>query len=270
VQFYEGTACNTPTGSVVNLSSAVTATQVFVGVDEEDYSYRVTSLDQAGNTTVSACSPAMHITTVIAPSGLSYSSSTATYVYNADNTAFTDNIAVNTPSVTGTVTSYSISPNFTTNTGLTFNTSTGVISGKPTTTSAETSYTVTASNAGGSATTTLLIRTGPGFLVNSSNDSGSGVIDNAPGDRICATITSTCTLRAAIQEVNALSDNPTRLIVVPAYTITTGSTLSLTNNVEIIGAGIDSTVISGGSGAYDMITTSGGSTGSNYGPPARQ
>jgi len=71
---------------------------------------------------------------------------------------YTKGIAITSLSPTvagGTPTSYSISP--TLPSGLSFNTSTGVISGIPTAVSAATTYTVTATNANGSANGTLSI-----------------------------------------------------------------------------------------------------------------
>ncbi len=59
------------------------------------------------------------------------------------------------PTVTGTVTGYSVSPALPA--GVSLNPSTGLISGTPLTGSPETGYTVTASNDGGSATTTIYV-----------------------------------------------------------------------------------------------------------------
>ena len=55
----------------------------------------------------------------------------------------------------GAVASYSISPALPS--GITINASTGVISGTPTATSSQTSYTVTASNSAGSTTATVTV-----------------------------------------------------------------------------------------------------------------
>lgn len=85
---------------------------------------------------------------VAAPSGLSYSSSSSTPVF-----AVSKPITALTPTVTGTVTSYSVSPALPA--GLTLNSTTGVISGTPTAGIAATTYTVTASNSGGSTSTTI-------------------------------------------------------------------------------------------------------------------
>jgi hypothetical protein len=56
----------------------------------------------------------------------------------------------------GTITSYSISPSV--SPGLTFNTTTGLLSGTPTETRTTTMYTITGSNSSGSATETFILR----------------------------------------------------------------------------------------------------------------
>ena len=79
---------------------------------------------------------------VDAPSALSYSSNPAMYT---KDTA----IAINTPTSSGgAVVSYSVSPALPA--GLTLNTSTGIISGTPTTLTVASNYTITATNTGGS------------------------------------------------------------------------------------------------------------------------
>ena len=86
------------------------------------------------------------------PKGCAYSSPTITY---------TSGIAITSNTLTcsggASATSYSISPNLNAATGLSFNSSTGVISGTPTIGSLATSYTVTASNIFGSATVPVTI-----------------------------------------------------------------------------------------------------------------
>ena len=79
---------------------------------------------------------------VAAPSALSYSSNPATYT---KDTAITNN----TPTSSGgAVVSYSVSPALPA--GFTLNTSTGIISGTPTTLTPASNYTITATNTGGS------------------------------------------------------------------------------------------------------------------------
>ena len=86
---------------------------------------------------------------VAAPSALSYSSNPATYTKDTAITA-------NTPTSSGgAVTSYSVSPALPA--GLTLNTSSGIISGTPTTLTAAANYTVTATNTGGSTPASMSI-----------------------------------------------------------------------------------------------------------------
>jgi hypothetical protein len=83
----------------------------------------------------------------VPPSGLSYSSPQTYYLGTAIQTLM--------PTVTGTVTSYSVSPALPA--GLTLSATTGAISGTPTARGAGTTFTVTASNAGGQTTFGVVI-----------------------------------------------------------------------------------------------------------------
>lgn len=89
---------------------------------------------------------------VVPPSGLSYTPSSASGTVDAA-------IGSLTPTVTGTVTAYSVSPALPA--GLSISTSTGVISGTPTAVSASATYTVTATNGTGSTTATVTIEVSP-------------------------------------------------------------------------------------------------------------
>ncbi len=68
-------------------------------------------------------------------------------------------ISTDTPSVSGTVSSFGVSPVLPT--GLSLNATTGVVSGTPTAQSAGASYTITASNSAGSTTATVQISVSP-------------------------------------------------------------------------------------------------------------
>ena len=70
----------------------------------------------------------------------------------------------------GTPTSWTITPNLPT--GLSFNTSSGEIGGTPTAVSPQTTYTITATNAGGSGSTTITIQVNdiPPYLLSYSDD----------------------------------------------------------------------------------------------------
>ena len=84
----------------------------------------------------------------MAPSALAYIGSPYTYTQNAA-------IVANTPTVTGTVTSCSSAPALPT--GLSIHNTTCAITGTPTTIQGATVYTITASNAIGSTSTTISI-----------------------------------------------------------------------------------------------------------------
>jgi PKD repeat protein len=96
------------------------------------------------------------LVSVVSPAGLTYSTNPATYV---SGTA----IAANNPSSTGgPISSYSVSPALPA--GLTLSTTTGGITGTPTTASLATNYTVTATNAAGTTTCVLSITVNAGLL----------------------------------------------------------------------------------------------------------
>ena len=95
---------------------------------------------KSGNATVTV--------TLAAPSNLVYPQTTI-------SASVGQAITTDTPTVTGTVTSYSISP--TLPAGLSLNASTGAISGMPTAAAAQTAYTVTATNATGNTTASVTI-----------------------------------------------------------------------------------------------------------------
>ncbi|MHA8055590.1 putative Ig domain-containing protein [Aquirufa nivalisilvae] len=130
-----------PTGLSFNTTTGVISGTPTVTSPATDYT--VTATNGTGSTTA-----VVRITVnVAAPSALSY---TTPNVYTVGSTITNLN-----PTVTGTVTSYSISPGLPT--GLSFNTTTGVISGTPTVTSPATDYTVTATNGTGSTTAVVRI-----------------------------------------------------------------------------------------------------------------
>jgi hypothetical protein len=120
--------------------------------DEEsaNTSYLVTATNPLGTTTAT-----LNLGVLPAPpSGLAYSAPSPTYIRGQVITA-------NTPSVVGAVTSWSVTPALPS--GLSLNTSTGVISGtvNVAATMSTVTYTVTATNPGGSATLNLPITIGP-------------------------------------------------------------------------------------------------------------
>jgi hypothetical protein len=131
-----GLSLNTTTGAISGTPTAV-STQA---------SYIITATNSAGSATAT-----LQITVnaaVTAPSNLSYPQTSI-------NTSVGQPIPADIPTVTGTVTSFSVSP--TLPAGLSLNTTSGAITGAGTAASAQATYTVTASNVGGSTTATLTI-----------------------------------------------------------------------------------------------------------------
>jgi hypothetical protein len=100
-----------------------------------------------------------------APSALSYTSPASGIAGVA--------ITSMSPAVTGTVTGYSISPALPA--GLSFNTTSGVISGTPAAPAAQATYTITASNAGGSTTFALALTVSAAVTVGGTAATGAPV-----------------------------------------------------------------------------------------------
>ena len=130
-----------PAGLTMDTATGVisgTPTVVSVAAD-----YTVTATNSGGNVTFDV----VIIVNDIAPFALSY---TTPNIYTV-GTTISDLI----PTITGNVSNYSIVP--TMPDGLSFNASTGVISGTPTATSPETPYLITATNSGGSTSFAVFI-----------------------------------------------------------------------------------------------------------------
>ena len=94
------------------------------------------------------------------------------------------------------------------------------------------------------------------FTVDSTADAG----DEAPGDGVCLTSDGECTLRAAIQEANALAGTDSIDLPAGGYTLTIAGAnedaaargdLDITDDLLITGAGRVSTIIDGG--ALDRV-----------------
>ncbi|MFN8273799.1 MAG: putative Ig domain-containing protein [Flavobacteriaceae bacterium] len=121
-----GLSFNTSTGVISGTPTAVSATAI----------YTVTATNSGGSTSFGVSITVNDV----APNTLTYPSPNVFTVGSA--------IASLVPSISGNVTSFSIAPALPS--GLSFDTSTGVISGTPTAVSATAIYTVTANNSGGS------------------------------------------------------------------------------------------------------------------------
>ncbi|MDA2946016.1 MAG: delta-60 repeat domain-containing protein, partial [Actinomycetota bacterium] len=126
----------------------------------------------------------MRILNAVGPSALSYTPSTVSLPIN---------VAVSPliPTVTGTVTSWSVSPALPT--GLTLDPSTGVISGTPTTATASATYTITATNGAGTDTYDITIEVfGPPTAVTYTSNSLS-LAANQAMTALTPTVTGTVT-----------------------------------------------------------------------------
>jgi hypothetical protein len=131
-----------PAGLNISASTgAITGTPTTVTAQA---TYTVTAANSVGSTTAT-----VQITVSAAPpTNLAYpQTSIAATIGQA--------ISADTPTVTGTVTTYSINPALPA--GLNINTTTGAITGTPTTVTAQATYTVTAANSFGSTTATVQI-----------------------------------------------------------------------------------------------------------------
>jgi hypothetical protein len=133
-----------PAGLSLNTSTGVISGTPTNAAVQANYTVKATN---AGGSTTATVSIVVMAAAPGAPSGLNYPTPPAFVV----NTAITPL----TPTVTGTVTSYSVSPALPA--GLSLNASSGVISGTPTSAVPRASYTVEASNAAGSTTATVSI-----------------------------------------------------------------------------------------------------------------
>ncbi|MFP5206717.1 MAG: Ig domain-containing protein, partial [Acidobacteriota bacterium] len=135
-------------------AGAISSSGIFTSADAGTATITATSAEdstKSGKTTITV--------TLAAPSNLVYPQTTiAASVGHA--------ITPDTPTVTGVVTSYTVSPALPQ--GLHLNASTGSISGTPTAAAAQAAYTITAANTAGSTTATIqisVVLTAPSNLV---------------------------------------------------------------------------------------------------------
>lgn len=162
---------------------------------------------------------------VTAPSALSYPSP-QTYVVGGA-------IAPLNPTVTGAVTSYSVSPALPA--GLTLDTSTGQITGAPSAESAAADFVITATNSGGSTTFSLAITVAaPGnFTIGGTVTGlhGNGlVLRNKGGDDL------TVTASGAVTFSSPLASLDTYAVVVKTQPVLPGQICTVTNGTGTVGA----------------------------------
>ena len=163
----------------------------------------------------------------VAPSSISYSGSPYTYTKGLFS------MDVHTPtSLGGPVVSWSISPSVPS--GMSFDTSTGAISGTPNIISSTTTYTVTATNSGGSDTTTIQITvndaspnisytTGPHILTKDSTMSGLVPISSG-GAVVSWSISPSLPAGISIDSSGIISGTPTAISPSTNYTVTATNT----------------------------------------------
>ena len=165
--------------------------------------------------------------TLAAPAFTLSSSSQSVLVNNAITT-------VTNTSTGGAISSYAISP--AAPAGLTFSTTTGQLSGTPTSTQSATNYTITATNAAGSATRTFILTVTapvavPAFTLSSVaetrtvNTAATGFTINSTGGAIASfAINTTPPGMSFNTTTGALTGTPNTVSVATAYTITATNT----------------------------------------------
>jgi CSLREA domain-containing protein len=98
------------------------------------------------------------------------------------------------------------------------------------------------------------------FTVNSPSD----VVDASPGNGVCETAprNGVCTLRAAIQEANALAGADQIILPPNTYLLTIGIELTITDSLTITGGGASTTIIDGNKSVRPggVLVNSSGST----------
>lgn len=159
------------------------------------------------------------------------------------------------PATTDSVNSYVVTPSLPA--GLALNSTTGEISGTPTETLAKTTFTITGSIGSVEVSKTFDLQVNITFDVLGLGDS----VDSNAGDEICSDGAS-CTLRAAIDEANALPGVKST-INIPSGTITLAAAgLTTPESVTIIGAGAGSTIIDANDGTpiVNIFKFSGGAS----------
>lgn len=162
---------------------------------------------------------------------------------------------VTTPKITpfvsgGTPTHFSVSPPLPA--GLTLDPLTGELGGSPEyPLSQATQFTLTASNDFGQSSTSVDVTIKESYIVNSRLDTPDQIV----ADGICSDSNGKCTLRAAIEEINAAGDK--KMIYLPAGIYYLSSNLpALTEDLFLVGEGAQNTVITG-QNSFSLLTLNG-------------
>ena len=208
-----GLSLDTSTGAISGIPTAVTASS----------SYTVTATNTGGSDTATLTFEVNDVP----PSSVTYSQSSFTLT---KGTAMT---AASPTSSGGTVTAWSVSPSLPA--GLSLDTTTGEISGTPTAVTSSASYTITASNTGGSDTTTITITVNdvaPSSLAYSPNDftltKGTAMTTVSPtvsGGAITSwSVSPSLPAGLALDaSTGAISGTPTAITASGTYTVTAGN-----------------------------------------------
>jgi hypothetical protein len=197
--------------------------------------YTITATNASGSATQT-----FTLTVSIATPAFTLSSATETKTAGSAITGYTIS------STGGAIASYTISP--AAPAGLTFSTSTGLLSGTPTTVAAATAYTITATNASGSATQTFTLTvTAAVYTVGQTGPGGGKIFYVAATPFACGpTMSSSCTyLEAAPSGWNVGSD-PTRTWAQSSpvdyqYTTVNNASSPETATASVIGSGYSNT-----------------------------
>ena len=163
------------------------------------------------------------MTSVVSPPAFTITSSSETRTVNTAATGFTAN------STGGPFAGYTINA---TPPGMSFNTTTGALTGTPNTVAAATTYTVTATNASGNATRTFTLTVtaalaAPAFTLSASSESrtvntlANGFTANSTGGAIASFAISATPAGMSFNTTNgALSGTPNTVAAATTYTVT--------------------------------------------------
>ncbi len=222
-----GLALNSTTGAISGTPTAIATSAIYIV--------------SAANSGGSASANLTITVNDVAPSSLAYSTNPAIYTKGAA-------ITNDTPTSSGgAVTAYSITPSLPA--GLSFSTTTGVISGTPTALSAASNYVVTGSNTGGSTTVNLTVTVNdvaPSGLTYSTNPAvytrAQAITANTPALSGGGTVTGFAITPALPSGLSMdptsgiITGTPTAISVATPYSITasnTGGSTSVTLNLTV-------------------------------------
>ncbi|NDH13257.1 MAG: hypothetical protein EBY13_05130, partial [Actinobacteria bacterium] len=233
---------SSPLGTLSSTSASASSGTLSAGTT---YSYQLIGTNSSGTTYGTYKS----FTTLVAAPAFTLSSSSETRTVNTAITGYTIS------STGGAIASYSISS---TPAGLTFSTSTGLLSGSPSTVAAATSYTITATNANTTATRTFTLTVlvaAPAFTISpiaetvTVNTAITGYTISSTGGAVASySISSTPAGLTFSTSTGLLSGSPTTVAAATSYTITAtnaNTTATRTFTLTVVKASRTLTIDSG-------------------------